>query len=386
MLSRGYSTPQHPIWGVFETQQAKALKAAGHKVVVICGIGAVHSVSPSKFNKFGISKFIIDDIPIYSCFYLSATVVMQLLGYQVYANWFAAQYNKVFEKVVQDLGVPDVVYSHYLYLNCMGANIHDKFNVPVVGVEHWSEVNRPDIKPDIKQLADNTYHRLNRLIAVSDSFAQTLKERFNVESKVVNNMVEIDYSYKLKSKKETECVKIVSVGRLKAPKQFSNLIEAMKMANLSIDSWQLTIVGGGPDEVMLKEKTKKLGLSKNILFTGMASHEQVCKELSKGDFFVLPSEYETFGVSYVEAMSYGLPVIGTKCGGPESIINSNNGLLVANNDVNALAEAIKTMMTTYKNYSPEAIQAEMKAKYSPEAIIPQIINVMNEAIEDNNKK
>ena len=73
------------------------------------------------------------------------------------------------------------------------------------------------------------------------------------------------------------------------------------------------------------------------------------------------------------------------CGGPEIIINENNGLLVPNDDVNAMADALKYMMTNYKNYSTEAIKKEVKEKYSPEVIVPKIEKVLKQAIKENKK-
>ena len=88
---------------------------------------------------------------------------------------------------------------------------------------------------------------------------------------------------------------------------------------------------------------------------------------------------------FVEAMSFGLPVIGTRCGGPEMIINENNGLLVPNDDVEAMADALKYMMENYANYSAEAIMREAKDKYSPEAIVPKIEKVLKAAIDKYKK-
>ena len=61
--------------------------------------------------------------------------------------------------------------------------------------------------------------------------------------------------------------------------------------------------------------------------------------------FVLASRTETFGVVYIEALSQGLPVIATRCGGPESIVTSDNGLLVP---IENIPELTKALLTLYK--------------------------------------
>ena len=202
---------------------------------------------------------------------------------------------------------------------------------------------------------------------------------------VVNNIVEIDYDkvsfMKGKSNKKNDQINIVSVGRLAPPKKMDDLLRGLSQCTMPKEKWQLTIVGGGSLEAPLKALTKELRLEDNVIFTGMVSHEEVCRIMSESDFFALASGYETFGVVFIEAMSYGLPVLGTRCGGPETIINKNNGLLVDNGDIDGLVKALDTMMKTYMYYSPEAIKAEVKAKYSPKAIIPKIEKVMKEAIK-----
>lgn len=165
-----------------------------------------------------------------------------------------------------------------------------------------------------------------------------------------------------------------------------DLLRSLAQCTMPKEKWQLTIVGGGPLEASLRALAKELRLEDNVFFTGMVSHKEACRIMSESDFFVLASGYETFGVVFIEAMSYGLPVIGTCCGGPETIINANNGLLVDNGDINGFAKALDTMMNTYMYYSPEAIKAEVKARYSPEAIIPKIEKVLEEAIKNRKNK
>ena len=74
------------------------------------------------------------------------------------------------------------------------------------------------------------------------------------------------------------------------------------------------------------------------------------------DALVLSSEVETFGVVLVEAMSAGLPVIATKCGGPESIVLPETGILVESNNKNKLYTAMKYMIEKYDDYDPKKIR------------------------------
>lgn len=386
MLTRGIPTKEEPIWGIFEMQQATALKNAGHKVV----IGFIDERLKSKerflcvFKSVGIHKKNNNGILVYDGFYMPRRFV-KWMGTKKYFRFLEWQYEQLLKCIVKEIGVPDIIYSHYLQINYFAVNLHNKFCIPVVGVEHWSELQRPVIADYVKKMAQNTYHKLDKLICVSEPLRDIIKKNFGVEGVVVNNIVEIDYDkvsfMKEKSNKKNDQIKIVSVGRLAPQKKMDDLLRGLAQCTMPKKKWQLTIVGGGPLEASLKALTKVLRLEDNVIFTGMVSHEEVCRIMSESDFFALASGYETFGVVFIEAMSYGLPVLGTRCGGPETIINENNGLLVDNGDIDGLAKALDTMMKTYMYYSPEAIKAEVKAKYSPKAIVPKIEKVMKEAIE-----
>lgn len=386
LISRGYIPKEEPLWGCFEIQQAEALKKAGHKVIVACvDDRLVAEDRPLRCLEWpGFRKFVLKDLPIYTSFIIPRRIAT-VFGFSFYNKIYSWQFNRLYKMIVKDYGKPDVIYSHYMRLNFYAANLQEKYKVPAVGVEHWSEINKPDVDQGIVNLGKKTYHRLSKLIAVSQPLANRMEVLFNVEPIVIHNIVDINYNAYSRLSSNSDLVRIVTVGRLSSPKKINLIIQALSKPCFKNLKWELTIVGTGPLEKELKELNEKVKLADRIHFVGQKSHDEVCEILSKSDFFVLASQYETFGVVFVEAMSFGLPVIGTKCGGPEIIINKNNGLLVPNDDVNAMADALKYMMVNYKNYSAEAIKKEVKEKYSPEVIVPKIEKVLKQAIEENIK-
>jgi glycosyltransferase involved in cell wall biosynthesis len=386
LLSRGYAPKKEPLWGCFELQQAEALQRAGNDVIVACVDDRL--IAEDRFLRSiqlpGFKKHSKNNLKIYSIFFMARYVAIRF-GFAFYKKLYDWQYCKLYDKIVARHGVPDVIYSHFLRTNYFAANLHEKYGVPVVGVEHWSELNKPIISSYVKKLGELTYPRLNRLICVSSVLSNRIKEVFGVNSDVINNIVDINFDNKGRFKRDDNKIKMVTVARLTPQKKINHILDALYKANLPNNIWELKIIGNGPLERILKQQTKELGLSHNVHYLGIKPHDEVCRILSESDFFVLASDYETFGVVFIEAMSFGLPVIGTRCGGPETIINDDNGILVENGDIDGLSEAIKTMMKTYKNYSAESIIKEVKDKYSPSAIVLQIEKVLKKAIEENKK-
>ncbi|BAU66921.1 glycosyl transferase group 1 [Stanieria sp. NIES-3757] len=138
---------------------------------------------------------------------------------------------------------------------------------------------------------------------------------------------------------------IISVARLAKQKNFPLLLNAFSLVLTHIDA-KLIILGEGSERKSLEKLTRELDLENKVSFPGECQNPW--KYMSKADLFVLPSQEEAFGLVLVEAMACGLPVIATDAiaGGPRSIINDNRyGLLIANKDVNALADAIIKVLT-----------------------------------------
>jgi glycosyltransferase involved in cell wall biosynthesis len=143
---------------------------------------------------------------------------------------------------------------------------------------------------------------------------------------------------------------IGTVCRLDEPvKGVTSLLQAfqllLKMPGMG--RARLLLVGDGPSRCKLEELANVLGIAKQLVFTGM--RRDVEKILPLMDLFVLPSQYEGFGIAIVEAMAAARPVVATAVGGiPEIVIHGETGLLVSSGDVAELADAMCRMLTDPK--------------------------------------
>ena len=94
--------------------------------------------------------------------------------------------------------------------------------------------------------------------------------------------------------------------------------------------------------------------------------------MADSDAFVLSSQYETFGVVVIEALALGLPVIATRCGGPESIVRDEDGLLIPIEDISSLAIAMKTIYDNRLKYNAEEIRTACSDRYSEKSVAEQL--------------
>lgn len=121
---------------------------------------------------------------------------------------------------------------------------------------------------------------------------------------------------------------------------------------------------------------ENLKLENNILLLGRKDRTEILKILYSGDLFVHPSRGENFSVAIIEALSTGLPVVATQCGGASECINQKNGVLVPIDNIDALAKAILFVYNRINEYDYNYIANECKSKYSSDVIAKQLNDVL----------
>jgi L-malate glycosyltransferase len=122
------------------------------------------------------------------------------------------------------------------------------------------------------------------------------------------------------------------------------LIKAMALVRRELPEIQLSIAGTGEHTRELLRLVMALKLQDAVQFVGYIPNESIYQFLAGHHIMVMPSLAESFGVAALEAGACGRPVIATRVGGiPEIVLNNRTGLLVAPNNVEALAEAIVTL-------------------------------------------
>tara|TARA_B100000029_G_scaffold217062_1_gene214866 strand:- start:17742 stop:18854 length:1113 start_codon:yes stop_codon:yes gene_type:complete len=163
-------------------------------------------------------------------------------------------------------------------------------------------------------------------------------------------------------------IKLIAVGNLKTQKNYPNLISAVELLKkeLNLES-HLLVLGEGPERDKLENMIHEKGLEKNISLMGL--HPNPLGLVKKADVFVLPSNYEGFGLVIVEALSVGVTVVSTDClSGPSEIIKENEfGYLCKVDDPNDLAKKINFAFNN--KIDPEKLKNRSK-DFSIETIGP----------------
>jgi glycosyltransferase involved in cell wall biosynthesis len=195
--------------------------------------------------------------------------------------------------------------------------------------------------------------RFNRhLIAISKSVKNDMKVRYQKESTLIYNAIDTrKVVSKTLSPNGIHSFKIVQVSRLNHVQKGQDiLIKAFKHISGLNSDVTLTLIGDGASKQSLESLIRSENLQDRIEMIGNKDREWIYNNLHQYDIFIQPSRFEGFGLTVVEAILSGLPVIVSNVDGPMEIIeNGRYGLYFENENVNDLSEKIRLTIANYNS-------------------------------------
>lgn len=177
---------------------------------------------------------------------------------------------------------------------------------------------------------------------------------------------------------------ILFVGRLVERKGVKYLIDAARVLKEKGANISVHIVGDGPLKGELEEYARVLGLGEVVVFKGRVGGDELIEEYKNAHIFVLPSiidskgDTEGLGVVLIEALTFGLPVIGSRVGGiPDIILDRETGLLVDEKDPQGLASAVEYLLLNWEEAKKMVVsgQERIKKLFSPEGVANRILKI-----------
>jgi glycosyltransferase involved in cell wall biosynthesis len=229
----------------------------------------------------------------------------------------------------------------------------------------------------------NSYNYASRIIATSAALKNNIQSGFNISDEkivLIPNPADVQ-SFSLRTENIEGPFTFIAIALLRQEKRLDILINAFAKLIEKMPDAVLTIVGDGPEKDNLKLLSRKLNISKRVNFTGYQRKPAVAEMLRHHHVLVLSSEVETFGVALVEAMTAGLPVIATRCGGPESIVSPETGMLVKPNDPVNLSKAMRKMIDRYSTYDPNKIRQIALEQYGDKAYVARITETISSIVQ-----
>lgn len=156
--------------------------------------------------------------------------------------------------------------------------------------------------------------------------------------------------------KDSEKV-VGTVARLVPPKGIDKFIEVAKRVSIEVDNVKFLIVGDGKLRPALEEKVVKLDLQDKIVFVG--ARTDVPDLLSIFDIFLLTSSWEAFGITLLETMTIGIPIIAFAVGGVPEVVNETCAILVNPGDIKMMSQETLNLFEN-KSKQKELIQGGLE--------------------------
>jgi len=248
----------------------------------------------------------------------------------------------------------DVIQSHLLGSNVYGAIAGLITRTPVVATYH----GMVDINPNerFKWLKNRVMKwGITRYVAVSQQLLNNIRnQNLLVQSRasVIYNGVDISRygmnssdSIKTKLNLNDNSILAGCLGNIRPAKAYHILIDAGAELIKKYPELHFVIAGDKKKSLMeqLDKQLKQRGVERNFHFIGFSDNS--AEFLTQMNLFVLCSSSEGFSISTIEAMASGLPVVVTKCGGPEEIVTPDeNGIMVETNNPRALSKGISLLI------------------------------------------
>lgn len=166
--------------------------------------------------------------------------------------------------------------------------------------------------------------------------------------------------------REAGPLRLLFLGNLIPRKNLHMLLEALAMVSAP---WTLSVIGGAPEPVYaerVRRQADSLDMAEKVNWRGAVSDDEVRAALLEHQALVVPSSYEGFGIVYVEALRFGLPVLATSAGAaPEVVGHDREGALVPPNDPAAIAHVLEAWANDRERLAALGLNALARAQTFP---------------------
>jgi len=362
--------PTHGGSGVVATELAMALAHRGHEV---------HVVSNER-------PFRLEDRPNLT-FHAVPVTDYPLFRYPPHGLSLA--------NLLADLAVSrelDIIHAHYAVPHAISAMLARDMlclcerKVKVVTTVHGTDITLVGSHKDFYRVCRYAMLKADGTTAVSDWLAGRTVTEFNLPAPptVIPNFVDCD-RFKPDGRvgaAEDGAFQLMHASNFRPVKRVFDIIRVFALVRKQLPSATLVMVGDGPERGNAEELAAELGVSDSITFAGTQADIQDCYRNSH--LFLLLSEYESFGVSALEAMACGTPVIASRAGGLVEVVDDGRtGRLCPVGHVDEIAQAACDMLTDPEGWKTMSLAARMRAhrRFCKDLVVPQYEEFYQDVID-----
>lgn len=277
----------------------------------------------------------------------------------------------------------DIIHAHYAVPHAASAylakEILDSPRLKTLTTLHGTDITLVGADPSFYRVVKFAIERSDGVTAVSRYLKNRTIEEFEIrrEIRVIPNFVDTARPAQNRGSCSREAFApgqekiLIHASNFRPLKRIGDVVRIFARVREKVPA-KLLLVGDGPERLFIQQLVRELKLAADVLFLG--ERDQLEPLLFFADLFLLPSEQESFGLTALEAMNCGVPVIATEIGGlPEVVVHGETGYLFPVGDVASMAAAAVALLADPALHERFKDQARRRAERSFRAdmIIPQ---------------
>jgi L-malate glycosyltransferase len=278
----------------------------------------------------------------------------------------------------------DLLHCHYAIPHATSAWIAKQMlqeqqqNIQVVTTLHGTDITIVGQDPSFHSITKFSIEKSDSLTAVSTYLLRETQSAFGCTAcaiEVIPNFIDpavydrSRYGGELRAQFDGDRKVLMHVSNFRPVKRVKDVVRVFAEVTRTVPS-ALVMVGDGPDRLDAEQEARNLGVDRNVHFLGKI--EQVAPLLACADLFLLPSQSESFGLSALEALASGTPVIGSRVGGlPEVVRDGETGILCGVGDVDGMARAAVDLLRDAKKWQgmSRAAAADARERFAMDDIV-----------------
>ncbi|OGU77216.1 MAG: N-acetyl-alpha-D-glucosaminyl L-malate synthase BshA [Stygiobacter sp. RIFOXYC12_FULL_38_8] len=328
--------------GVVATELGLALAKLGHQV---------HFISyaiPRRLNRFVENIF----------FHEVEMSTYPLFEHSLYGLSLTSKMLEVIEYEKLDL-----MHVHYAIPHAVSAymarKVLEKTNksIKFITTLHGTDITLVGLEPSFMPLVKFSIEESDGVTAVSRFLKEKTLTNYNIqkEIEVIYNFIDLDIYKPQPSDVFRQHIApngekvLVHTSNFRPVKRVPDTIRILEKVKKEIPA-KLVLVGDGPDRSECERLARELDIHKDVIFLG--KQDALAEILNAADIFLMPSQSESFGLSALEAMACGKPVISSSVGGlPELVIHNETGYIAEIGDVERMSKYAVDLLTNEKKYN-----------------------------------
>jgi len=358
-----------------------------HAVGAFVNLTVLYIVKDQRIEvgKFELERSTEKNCTVYKVYYGKTSnnrLIEKILSFRTYKRL----QKQMYAQIEKEQGKPDLVHVHVaMKAGILALYLKKKYQLPYVVTEHWSGYFK-DSTPNV-YTGNWLLNRLNKkvlqeasiLFPVTENLGITINNNFvSVKYEVIPNVVDTDlFSYNSFTPERTRFIHPSGMDNNKNP---TGILHACALLKQRGYDFELFMVGKLDDSLL--NLANELDLYKNnVTFKEAIFYTEVAKEMKASSALILFSNVESLPCVILEALCCGLPVLSSKVGGIDEVIDIENGVLVEKGNIEQFANAMSKLIDEYDMYNRESITQKASARFNYNVVGKQYLDQYKKVID-----